>query len=114
MDPRLDSMRVTAGDDSAIFDVDIPVSYSLWKAKNGVKFSYKDKDGVNSGLAKAKVTMDTKKNIVSLFVLAKKIDLPAGPDAAEGVVGISIGTRCFMETSSNCKQKPGKLSCKAD
>ncbi|NQY90608.1 MAG: penicillin acylase family protein [Deltaproteobacteria bacterium] len=114
MDPRLDSMRVTAGDDSAIFDADIPVSYSLWKAKNGVKFSYKDKDGINSGLGKAKITMDTKKNIVSLFILAKKIDLPAGPDAAEGVVGLSIGTRCFMETSSNCKQKPGTLNCKAD
>ena len=76
--------------------------------------SYKDKDGSNSGLGKAKITMDTKKNIVSLFILAKKIDLPAGPDAAEGVVGLSIGTRCFMETSSNCKQKPGILNFKAD
>jgi hypothetical protein len=37
--------------------------------------------------------------------------LPVPPDAADGVVGIMIGSRCFTESTINCKLSGTKLSC---
>jgi len=113
LNPQRDPIRVLAADDTPLFDAEVPVAKLMWKNKNGLKFSYKDKDAVNSSVAKIKVTLNEKKDSVKLLFLAKKMDLAVGPDAAEGVVGMSIGARCFMETSTNCKNKPGVLACKA-
>jgi hypothetical protein len=118
MDPQDDLIRVLVGDDAAMIDSEItPTSATkaLWKNKDGVKFSFKDKDGIaGTPIQKMKVDMNEKKGVLKLLVLAKNFDLTEVPDAAEGVVGISIHNRCFMETSTNCKTKAGKVSCKAN
>ena len=118
MDPQRDLIRFLAADDGPMVDAEItPTSATnvLWKNKDGVKFIFKDKDGVaGTQLQKIKVDMNEKKGVIKFAVLAKNFDLTEVPDAAEGVVGISIGNRCFVETSTNCKTKSGKVSCKAD
>ncbi len=96
----------------------------MWKKKGGdpasasspdgsYKYGYKDRGAVNGPVGKIKVVISEKKGLVQLGFVAKKFDLGASPDAAVGTVGMSVGARCFMETTPNCKQKPGKLVCKA-
>ena len=114
LNPSRDPIRVLVADDTPLLDAEIPISTAMWKNKDDVKFLYKDKDAVNGPVFKVKVVLNEKKDLVQLLFLAKKFDLAAGPDASTGVTGIAIGTRCFMEPTTNCKQKPGLLACKAE
>jgi len=115
VDPSRDSLRIVAGEDTPLFDQEIPDSSLLWTNKDNVKFQYKDKDGVNGPTRKIKVTLNDKKGVLQLLFAGKGFDVKNPVSTApQGVVGLSIGTRCFMETSTNCKASNGKLSCKAN
>ncbi len=112
VNPQLDTLRITTADDTPLLDVEIPESQALWTDKDGVKFSYSDKDAVNGPVSKVKVSANEKKGTLSLQFGAKNFDLAASPDVAAGVVGLSIGSRCFMQATTNCDSDTGKLSCK--
>ncbi len=113
LNPSREPIRVLAADDSPLLDVEIPESRTMWKNKKDAVFTYRDKEAVNGPIFKMKVRLNAKKDLVQILALAKKFDLGATPDAAEGVAGIAFGTRCFMEPTTNCKQKAGVLSCKS-
>jgi hypothetical protein len=127
LDPTKNPIRIVFADNSPLFDVEIPISASLWKAKIKAtdddnnpatpdklteKYTYADKEAVNGPVAKMKVALNDLKGTLDLQVAAKNLDLPVPPDDASGVVGIMIGSRCFTQTTTNCKLSGTKLSCK--
>jgi len=114
VDPSVDSLRIVAADDTPLFDQEIPDGSPLWTNKDGVKFQYKDADGVNGPTGKIKISLNDKKGVLQLSFSGKGFDVKTPVDGTQGVVGLSIGSRCFMETSTNCKSGSGKLSCKAN
>jgi hypothetical protein len=126
LDPTKDPIRIVFADNSPLFSAEIPISPTLWKAKVTAtddddniatpdklkeKYTYADKEAVNGPVAKMKVAMNDFKGTLDLQVSAKNLDLPVPPDAADGVVGIMIGSRCFTESTINCKLSGTKLSC---
>jgi hypothetical protein len=112
LNPTKTPIRIVAADNSQLLDSDIPISGLLWKNKDDEKFSYQDKNAVNGPVSKIKVQISETKGTVSVQFSAKDFDIAVGPDIAEGVVGIALGQRCFMEESTNCTFVTGKLSCK--
>ena len=113
-DPQRDSVRVVAADDTPVLDADIPRSDSFWKNSKGTKFSYSDKEGVNGPVTKIKVSANEKKGVVQIQIQAKNFDVATPVDGAAGVVGLSIGNRCFREVAISCTTGEGKLSCIAE
>ena len=113
VDPSRDSLRIVAADDTPLYDQEIPFTSPLWTNKDDVKFQYKDSDALNGPTAKMKVTLNDRKDVLQLSFSGKGFDVKTPVNAARGVVGLSIGSRCFMETSTNCTSSSGKLSCKA-
>jgi hypothetical protein len=120
VNPTKTPIRILAADNSQLLEQEIPIAPLFWKAKAidsapttpELKYNYQDKDAVNGPIAKVKVQVSEKKNAVTVQFSAKNFDLAVGPDVAEGIVGIAIGQRCLMETTTNCKFSAGKLSCK--
>jgi len=127
LDPSKDSIRVVFADNSPLFDAEVPIAPALWKAKIKAtdddsnpatpdklkeKYVYADKEAVNGPVTKMKVGLNDFKGTLDLQVQAKNLDLPVPPDDPSGVVGLVIGSRCFTQTSTNCKLSGTKLSCK--
>jgi hypothetical protein len=113
VDPTETPIRIVAADNTQLLDAEIPATAEvLWKDKDSVKYSYKDKDAVNGPVSKINVQLNDTKGTLTVQFSAKNFDIAVGPDVAEGVVGIAIGQRCLMETTTNCKVNNGKLSCK--
>ena len=58
--------------------------------------------------------IDAKKNRIQFNMRTAKLDLLSDPDQSDGVVGLSFGTRCFMEAMPTCKNTAGVfLLCKS-
>jgi hypothetical protein len=112
VNPVRDPVRVVASDGTPVLDASIPIDETFWKNKNDLKFSYKDSAGTNSPVGKMKIDLNEKKGVVRISFSAKKFDAVTPVDGTQGVVGLSIGNRCFMEMPANCKSGTGKLSCK--
>jgi hypothetical protein len=113
INPQRDTVRVTLADDTPILDQEILENESLWTNKKGTKFSYADDDGINGPIRKIKVSASDNSNKLKLQVSAKDFDLSVAPDAAEGVVGLALGSRCFTQKTTNCDLDvvQGKYSC---
>jgi len=127
LNPTKDPIRVVFADNSPLFDAEVPISPLLWKAnvkatdddgnpatpdKLKEKYVYADKEAVNGPVTKMKVGLNDFKGTLDLQVQAKNLDLPVPPDDPSGIVGLVIGSRCFTQTSTNCKLSGTKLSCK--
>jgi len=117
VDPSKDTLRVVIADDTPLFDVELARLPGFWKRKGTLfdnqraKLRYRDTTGANGPIRSIVIRMDAKKNRMTIALKTGRFDLDDDPDAAEGVFGISVGTRCFMETATNCKNNGRSLIC---
>ena len=120
MDPAREVLRLLVADNTPLIDTEIsPAGPGTWKfsgtldTPSGRKFKYKDKTG-GTPVKVIKILLRPKDNLAKFRIKGGNFDLAEAPDQSDGVLGLSVGGRCFMEPTTNCTNKKGKLTCKAE